>query len=389
MKGHAKLSPSAAHRWLTCTAAPTLEARYADETSVYALEGTDAHYLAELCTKYTLGLIEKSKYAALLEKFKKDSEFYDQEMQEAAEFYATYIKEKRAALKEFCPDTFVDLEIRLDLTDYIPEGFGTADCIIVAEPEMWVIDFKYGKGVKVEAEGNAQMEIYALGALARYGQLYDISRVNMAIVQPRLGGISEVGIDRDALSAWATIQIIPQAKAAYNGPGVFRPSEAACKFCKARSDCKARAEYFAGLFDDNDPLPDTLSPEEIGALLAKAAGMTDWLDALHARATSLLMSGTPVAGWKLVAGKSNRKYADEEAVARILKTKGRLKASDIYTKKLVGITAVEKLLGKKKTAELLGEMIVKPEGKPTLAPADDKRPEIFPADQVVNAFDEE
>lgn len=386
MRSHAILSPSAAHRWLNCTASARIEAQYENTTSDYAQEGTFAHSLAELETKYSLKMITKAEYTDQLNALKADS-FYSKEMQEYCEEYATYIKEKFLLLKKTCPDAFVELEVRLDLSDYIPEGFGTADCIIIAEPEMWVVDFKYGKGVKVEAEGNLQMEIYALGALSAYGALYDIEDVGMAIVQPRLGGISEFKMDRRALNAWAVVKIIPGAKEAYEGPGRFLPSEEACRFCKAKADCRARADYFVNLFD-SCPDPELITAEEAGALLKKAMGMSDWIKDIEAKVTANLMQGNSVPGWKLVAGKSNRKFADEEKVAQILKTKARLKKSDIFTTKLNGITAIEKKLGKKKFNELLGELIIKPEGKPTLAQASDNRPEIFPADEIVKAFDE-
>ena len=385
MKSHAKLSPSAAHRWLTCTAAPTVEARYPEQTSGYAEEGTFAHKLAELCTRNALGQLTQRQYKMRLNKLKA-SEFYSQEMLEHCEEYAFYVKEKFLAVADACPDAFVELEVKLDLSRVIPEGFGTADCVIIAEPQMWVIDFKYGKGVKVEAEGNQQMEIYALGAMEKYSKLYDIRAVGMAIVQPRLGGISESMILTDALRAWALIEIIPQAKEAFEGPGRFRPSEEACRFCKARGDCKARADYYVRLFED-DPDVGLLTAEEAGVLLELAAGMKDWLKDLEAKVTGALYSGEPVPGWKLVAGRSNRKFTDEEAVANILKDEG-LTPGEIWKTKLAGISDIEKRLGKKKTAELLGEWIIKPEGAPVLAPADDKRPEVFPADVITNAFDE-
>lgn len=386
MKAHAKLSPSAAHRWLSCTASPTLEAEYEATTSEYAEEGTFAHSLAELCASYALGKIKTRTYNARLNKMKRN-DFFNQEMMDAAEEYAGYIKETYLSIRETCPDAVVELETKLDLTDYIPESFGTADCIIVGEPNMWVIDFKYGKGVKVEAEGNPQMEIYALGAISKYGALYDIRKVSMTIVQPRLGGISTYDMDAAALRAWASIHIVPLALEAYTGPGHFRPSEETCKFCRAKQDCKARADYYVGLFEDN-PIHAVLNPEDAGKLLEKASGMSEWLEDLKAKVTGSLFSGIPVPGWKLVEGRSNRIFTDEDQVAWILKEETDLEPDEIYNIKLAGITQYEKLLGKKKVTELLGEFIIKPEGKPQLAPASDKRPEIFPADKIVDAFDE-
>jgi hypothetical protein len=334
-------------------------------------------------------LISSGEYLTELVRFKSNP-YYSQEMHDYCEEYAFYIKELRHKLKETCPDTFVELEVTLDLSKFIPEGFGTADCIIVAEPVMHVIDFKYGKGVKVEAEGNTQMEIYALGALELYKDLYDITDVQMTIIQPRLGGISHGHMEKEALNAFATTLVIPLAKEAYEGPGKFYPGEDICRFCKATRDCKARAKYYVKLFEENPVLKDdgVISAEEAGELLAKAAGMTKWLEAIEDKVKDSLMQGEPVPGWKLVEGRSTRQYKDEEAVAQILKTKGKLKAGEIYTKKLITITNLEKLIGKKKCSELLSDQIIKPEGKPTLAPADDKRPEIFPAKELVDAFDE-
>ena len=387
MRSHAKLSPSGASRWIKCTAAPSLEAEYPETSSSYAEEGTFAHSLAELCTRSALGEIKKTEYQKEL-KALQTSEFYNQEMLEHCEEYSTYIVNKLAELKEACPDAFAELEVKLDLTEYVPEGFGTADCIIIAEPKIQVIDFKYGKGVKVEAEGNIQMELYALGALLKYGSLYDVETVGMTIVQPRLGGISEAEIDVGALRAWATTTIKPQAKTAFEGPGAFFPSEETCKFCKAAKDCKARADHFVSLFDDN-PITGTLTAKEAGALLEMADGMETWLKDLKEKVTESLFQGTPIPGWKLVEGRSNRVIGcEEDELAEILRTKGKLKKADVYTMKVITLTQIEKLLGKKKTEEILGDKITKPAGAPTLARADDKRPEIFPAEQIVNAFDE-
>lgn len=386
MKAHAKLSPSAASRWLQCTASATVEQNYPSTSTTYAEEGTFAHSLAELCTRYALREITKPEYKKKL-KAMAESDHFTREMLDYCEDYAAYIKEKYHQLKKKCPDAFVELEVRLDLTSIIPEGFGTADCIIIAEPKMWVIDFKYGKGVKVEAEGNQQMEIYGLGAMEKYKALYDIRTVGMAIVQPRLGGISESEIDAGALRAWGVIHIQPFAKEAFEGPGHFRPSEEACRFCKAKKDCKARANYFMKIYGDH-PFDEYMSPEEAGLILEKAAGISDWLKDLEAKVTEALFEGKPVPGWKLVVGKSNRKFTDEKKVAEILEAETDMTHEDIYKTKLIGISEIEKQLGKKKAAELLGHLIIKPEGKPTLAPDYDKRREYDPVDSIINAFDE-
>lgn len=386
MKEHAKLSPSAASRWLQCTASATVEQNYPSTSTAYAEEGTFAHSLAELCTRYALREITKPEYKKRLAAMSAN-ELFSREMLDYCEDYAAYVKEKFHELKKKCPDAFVELEVKLDLTSIIPDGFGTADCIIIAEPKIWIIDFKYGKGIKVEAEGNLQMEIYGLGAMAKYKALYDIQTIGMAIVQPRLGGISETKIDAGALRAWGSIHIQPLAKEAYEGPGHFRPSEEACRFCKARKDCKARANYFMKIYGDN-PFDEYMTPAEAGELLEKAAGISDWLKDLEAKVTEALFDGQSVPGWKLVAGKSNRKFTNEEEVAAILETETDMTHEDIYKVKLIGISEIERQLGKKKAAELLGHLIIKPEGKPTLAPSDDKRPAYDPVDDIIKAFDE-
>lgn len=380
MSAHAKLRPSAANRWLICTKSAAAEAELPDKPSPYAEEGSRAHALAERLARAAVGLPAKTEDP-------EDPADVPAEMTEAAEEYAMYVKEAYLAAKDACPDTVIDTEIRLDLSDWIPEGFGTADCLIVADGTLHVIDFKYGKGVKVEAASNRQLMIYALGALDWASLIYDVETVRMAIVQPRAGGITEAEIPADGLVKWGEDYLRPIAEAAAAGEGVFYPTEDACRFCKAAGSCKARADYFLKLFDDNQ---DTglMLPDEIGKLLSKAAGMRDWLNALEARVKDTLLDGGKVGGWKLVAGRSRRQYTDEAEIEKRLRAK-KYKVSDIYEKKLLGITKMEKLLGKKKMEELIGDLIEKPEGAPTLAPASDSRPELHLQDEIVAAFDEE
>lgn len=386
METHARLSPSAAARWLTCTAAPTLEAQFPDESSVYADEGSFAHKLAELEAGKALKFTTAAKYKRAVEGLSKN-DTYNAETHECAKDYADHIKAIFKKEKAKTPDAFAELEVKLDLSGFIPEGFGTADCIIVSDTTLYVIDFKYGKGVKVSAEGNAQMELYALGALELYGALYDIETVSMTIIQPRLGSVETAERKAEDLYAWAESTVKPAAEAAFNGPGEFCPSEPACRFCKAKSTCPARAQHYVDLFDDT-PEPKTLTAEEAGEILTKAAGMKTWLSDIEAVVFSALMAGEPVSQWKLVEGKSNRKYTDEDKVAKALMKAG-LTEDQVYTQKLVTITGVEKLLGKKEAAVVLDGLVEKPEGKPTLAEISDKRNALSITEEMVKAFDEE
>lgn len=386
MADHAKLSPSSAARWLTCTASVAMEEGIEDQQSSYAAEGTYAHALCELEGKYAVGQITKRQLTAAKKKIYSE-EFHNAEVEEASLEYATYIKEEFRRLKKTCDVVVCEFETRLDLSKWAPGSFGTADCVIIAGDVLHVIDFKYGKGVKVEAEGNPQMMLYAGGALELYGSLYDIETVKYTIIQPRLGGVSEASSGAQELVSWLENTVAVKAEEANSGKGAFAPSESACRFCKAKAICEARAEYFLGLFDD-DPEPGKLTLDRIGEILEKAKDMETWLKDLKALAYGALMEGKPVEGWKLVEGRSNRKITDEDKAAKLLIEAG-LAEEDIYTKKFITLTALEKLLGAKRTAETLGDLLVKPKGQPSLAPASDKRPEVHPEEAVLNQFEEE
>ena len=357
-----------------------------DQQSSYAAEGTYAHALCELEGKYAVGQITKRQLTAAKKKIYSE-EFHNAEVEEASLEYATYIKEEFRKLKKTCDVVVCEFETRLDLSKWAPGSFGTADCVIIAGDTLHVIDFKYGKGVKVEAEGNPQMMLYAGGALELYGTLYDISTVKYTIIQPRLGGVSEAQSEARELVSWLENTVAVKAKEADSGKGHFAPSESACKFCKAKEICEARAEYFLKLFDD-DPEPGKLSLDRIGKILEKAKDMENWLRDLRALAYSALMKGEPVKGWKLVEGRSSRKIIDEDRAAEALMKEG-VPEGEIFTRKLIGVTALEKLLGAKRAAAILGDLLVKPKGQPSLAPISDKRPEVHPEEAVLNQFEEE
>lgn len=386
MADHAKLSPSSAARWLTCTASVAMEEGIEEKQSSYAAEGTYAHALCELEGKYAVGQITRRQLTAAKKKIYSE-EFHNAEVEEASLEYATYIKEEFRRLKKTCDVVVCEFETRLDLSKWAPGSFGTADCIIIAGDVLHVIDFKYGKGVKVEAEGNPQMMLYAGGALELYGPLYDIETVKYTIIQPRLGGVSEASSGAQELVSWLENTVAVKAKEADSGKGAFAPSESACRFCKAREICEARAEYFLGLFDD-DPEPGRLTLDRVGEILEKAKDMENWLRDLRALAYSALMKGEPVKGWKLVEGRTSRKIVDEDKAAEAL-TKEGVPEEDIYTKKFISLTALEKLLGAKRAAAVLGDLLTKPKGQPSLAPISDKRPEVHPEEAVLNQFEEE
>lgn len=385
MAKHALLSASGAHRWLECTPSAQLELQFPQSTSEYAEEGTAAHELCEPTARYWLGEISEAEYENQRDELAK-GKYYNAEMQECANDYAKFVAEKTAAARETCEDAFTALEVRVDFSKYVKDGFGTGDCIIVSDNVLEIIDFKYGKGVRVEAAGNPQMKLYALGAYLEYNTLFDIDSVRMTIFQPRLSGVqSSDEITVKELLEWAEKYVKPRAKLAYKGEGEFAPSEEVCKFCRAKAQCKARADKNLKLFDE---APDVLllTPEDAGKILEQAGDIQSWLADLESLVSSTLLAGQPVEGWKMVEGRSNRRFADELKVVAAMKSAG-YDESLLYERKLITLTQMEKDFGKKAVAETLGELIVKPQGKPTLAPANDKRPEFRPEEQLLAEFD--
>lgn len=385
MAKHALLSASGAHRWLECTPSAQLELQFPQSTSEYAEEGTAAHELCELTARYWLGEISEAEYENQRDELAK-GKYYNAEMQECANDYAKFVAEKTAAARETCEDAFTALEVRVDFSKYVKDGFGTGDCIIVSDNVLEIIDFKYGKGVRVEAAGNPQMKLYALGAYLEYNTLFDIDSVRMTIFQPRLSGVqSSDEITVKELLEWAEKYVKPRAKLAYKGEGEFAPSEEVCKFCRAKAQCKARADKNLKLFDE---APDVLllTPEDAGKILEQAGDIQSWLADLESLVSSTLLAGQPVEGWKMVEGRSNRRFTDELKVVDAMKAAG-YDESLLYERKLITLTQMEKDFGKKAVAETLGELIVKPQGKPTLAPAKDKRPEFRPEEQLLAEFD--
>ena len=368
-RSHAKLSASSSARWLACPPSALLNAKVADTASDFAREGTCAHELAEFKVNKLLGHNVRDPTENL--------DFFDGEMAECTDSYVQYIAEETAKYHQ----PVVMVEQRLDFSSYVPDGFGTGDCIIVADKTLTVIDFKYGKNVLVSAENNSQMMLYALGALELFDILYDITEIKMVIFQPRMQNVSEYTIPVTELTDWAEHTLKPTATLAAEGKGEFQVGEH-CRFCKVKATCRKRAEYNLMLAQYDFAMPAELEDTEIEAILEKADKLVSWVNDIKDYALSQALAGKRWIGWKLVEGSSTRKYTDENAVAEAVKANG----ADPYEHKVLGLTAMQKLLGKKQFEELLGGLIYKPQGKPTLVPESDKRPEWNSAE---NDFKEE
>ena len=388
MGAHAILSPSGAHRWMHCPPSAQLEKRFPDERSDYAAEGTFAHRVADLrLSRAIANTLKPSIYKKQLAELKKDS-WYSTALEEYVEAYVAQVTEIFLTTKKNCKDTLVLLEQKLDFSEWVPGGFGTGDVVVISDDTLEVIDLKYGKGVPVSAEDNPQTRLYGLGAIRTYQMLYDFSKVRLTIIQPRLDSISTEELTVDELIAWADEQVKPKAAQANAGKGEFCAGDH-CRFCRARATCRARAEHNMELvkYDFQDAF--LLTPSEIAEILGKAEELVRWASDVKEHALDQAINhGEKFPGWKLVEGKSNRKYSDEEAVAQTL-IKADYKEDAIYKpKELLGITALEKEVGKKKFSQLLGELIIKPAGKPTLVPESDKRPEISSTDAAKADFSE-
>ena len=366
MGRHALLSASSSKRWLNCTPSARLETQFSDTGSIYAAEGTAAHALAE----------HKLKRALKRRSRRPVSDYDCDEMEECTDDYVSYIMEQVEEAKNSCADPVVLIEQHLDYSRFVEGGFGTGDCLIVADGMLTVVDFKYGKGVSVDAQCNPQMMLYALGAMELYDGIYDIEQVRMVIFQPRLESVSIWEISIQELRTWVQEELVPKAKLAARGEGDFIPGDW-CRFCKARNQCRARAESFLKLAQMEFQLPALLTEEEIAEVLLVADDLAKWAEDVYAFATDeAITHGKQWNGFKLVEGRSNRKYTDEEQVAEAAKAAG---YSDIYKKSLIGITEMEKLLGKKKFAEILGKLVYKPKGRITLAAESDRREAIMTA----------
>lgn len=366
MANHATLSASSSHRWMNCPPSVRLTERIPDNGSIYAAEGSEAHALCEYKLRQALGMDAQNPLDT-----PGGLQYYDTVMEDAATGYVSFVMEQLEEIKRTCADPIVMVEQRLNFSRWVQDGFGTGDAAIVADGTLHITDFKYGTGIPVSAEGNSQMRLYALGALDMFSDLYDIETVVMTIYQPRLSNISTDTISRADLLDWAEHVLRPVAELAYKGEGETKAGSW-CRFCKLRTTCRKRAEANLALAQHDFKLPPTLSDEEISVILDQLDDLTSWAADIKEYALTAALSGTRFNGWKLVEGRANRRYTDEAAVAQAVIDAGH----DPYERKLLGITAMEKLLGKKQFATLLSDLVERPQGKPTLVPITDKRPEM-------------
>lgn len=369
---HALLSASGASRWLNCPPSARLEENFPDKTSVFAKEGTLAHEFGDIEIRLRLNLISEKVYNAEIAKLRKHK-LYSQEMEPEVAKYVEIVMEAFAVAKSKNSDAVMLVEQRLDFSHLVEQGFGTGDNVIIADGVLDVIDLKYGKGVKVDADDNSQLKLYGSGALRAYELMYDIHTVRLTIVQPRLDHVSVWEISAEDLINWGETVVKPKAVVAYSGGGDQNPGEH-CKFCKAKSICRALANQNMELAQYEFQDPHLLSDKEVIDIYAKLSLFQDWAGSVSSYILEEALKGKKWDGYKLVEGKSNRKWLDKEKVKALLQDD--FDEDKYLVSKLAGITAVEKLVGKAKFGPLLNEFIVKPPGAPTLVEESDKRPAL-------------
>ena len=368
---HAILSASSSHRWLSCTPSARLEQEFADRETEAAAEGTAAHALAE----------HKLRKALKMRSRKPVSKYDCDEMDVHTDAYRDFVMERLAVARYECDDPLILIEQRLDFSCWVPDGFGTGDCIIVSDKRLQIVDFKYGQGVLVDAEANPQMMLYALGALRLFDAIYDIEEVAMTIFQPRRDNVSTWTISVADLMAWADVVLKPVAEMAYKGEGEYI-SGPWCQFCKAAVKCRARANAKLALAQYEFKDPPLLTDVEIADILSRLDDLTHWANEIRAYAEDAAINhGKEWPGFKIVESRTSRRYANEEAVAQAAAEAG---FHDIYKKSLITITEMERLMGKATFAEVLGNLIEKPQGKPTLVPVSDKRPPLSMSDATTD-----
>ena len=372
---HARFSPSSADRYIHCPPSLLLgeEVGPADTSSDYTREGTEAHALGEYLLRTELGETMADPRPIF--------HYYNEEMQSCAEGYRDAVLEIYHTLQRDCPDALISVEQRIDFSEYVEGGFGTSDAIVLGNRHLFVIDYKHGKGVEVSAVDNNQLKCYALGAYLAFEPLYVIDEITLVIYQPRINNYSQWSLKKEALLLWAETVLRPAGEMALHGEGDYS-SGPWCRFCRAKSVCRKRAEENLALARYDFARPDTLEDDEINIILGRVDGLVSWANDVKEYALKRALAGYVWDGWKVVEGRSVRKYSDEEAVAKAVEEAG----YDPYLRKVLPLTEMEKMLGKKQFEEIVGNLIIKPDGKPTLVSRADKRPEL---NTIMNDFKEE
>lgn len=383
-RAHALLSASGASRWLNCTPSPRLEEKFKDTTSPYAEEGTLAHEFAEIMLEQQLGITTDKEYEVKAEPLQK-SKYYSEDMLDEVQKHVDYVMEQYQSAQLINKDALLIIEDKVDLTQYIENGFGTNDDMIIADGVLEVIDLKYGKGVKVSAVENPQLKLYGLGALRAYELMFDIHTVRLTVTQPRLDSISSWELSAGDLMDWGDEVVKPKAIEAYAGKGIQKAGEW-CRFCKVKASCRALANdnlktakrEFSNDLECEQKDPMLLTEKEIIMVFEKSKQITTWLSAVNEHLLSTALDGKEWGGLKLVAGRSNRKWIEdsEEDVKKKLRGRGFKVGTFMSTPKLLALGAIEKLVTKKKFHSFLGDYVIKPQGKPTLVKESDKRPAL-------------
>lgn len=383
---HALLGPSSAQRWISCTPSARLAESLGDTDSSYAQEGTLAHRIGELLLR---AAYEGADVAGDMDQARADP-MYSDSMGEYLADYAGFVAERMIEAKNRCADPRIFIEQTIRFEEYVPGGFGTSDAMIISDGQLDVIDLKYGRGVRVDAKDNVQMRIYALGCYLALSWAYEIETIRMTIFQPRLDNISTDTISRDALLEWAETVLKPRAALAWEGKGEYCPGENTCRWCKAAPICRANRDYQLEIAKHEFTDPPLLSPAEVADVLGRLPAFTAWAKSVETYALDAAVNhGVQFPGFKLVEGRSNRKYSNEDAIAAALMTAGYAEPAIYKPRELLGLTAMEKLVGKNRLGELAGVYIIKPEGAPVLAPLSDKRPEINTAAKAAEDFKED
>lgn len=389
-RAHALLGASKAGQWINCPPSARLQETIPEKRSEYADEGTAAHELAEIKLRRRITLCNAKQRKALdkkLEEFK-SNKYYDQEMEDAVQNYVELVEERYMAAKARSSDAVILLEERLDLTEWVPDAFGTGDVVLIADGVLEVIDLKYGKGVPVSAYNNPQIRLYGLGAWAGYNYLYSIDEVHMTIIQPRLDNVSTECMPLKDLLEWAESVVKPAAVLAFAGEGDFCSGDH-CRWCKVKGNCRARADENMKALAHEFKDPALMSNEEIGSILFITDQLKSWAKDVEEFAYDQALKGNPIAQWKLVEGRSNRSINDKEAAIAALKATELEQDKYLKPQELFGIGELEKRIGKKEFGELLGSLVMKPPGKPVLVPETDKRPELNSIDKEFSNIDME